>query len=748
MTSKVAKLIIVEDPKWNDETQSKPKAISKIQNSEDGQNEKHSFLGGISAIERPKEIPMSTFQRRLWFLHNMNDDKSLLNFPVILNIKGQLDVQNLQMTMLEMTRRNESLRTAYFEGEKFAEQKPLHHINLHLEYQDYSFAKAPRANLEIYVSESRKRELEIENGEVFRASLIKLADKEYAIALIFHHIAIDRGSSKSFLSQLTSIYDDIRSGNDISSARLPSIQYPDFSIWHNLQLRSPDLAIDKEFWKEKLTGAPVASQLLPFAKSHRPPQMDRKRAIHKAVLGLQIFNRMKRICSHLGMTPFQFLLTAFRCFLYRYTKEKDLTILVIDGNRPHPDLDDVLGFFVNMIPLRCQNDFEGGFENLLQDIKHVTLEAMTHSRVPFDTIVDSIETVKSFSHLPLGQVALNYQMHGKMPHYPARDFTIHDVTSSDIPTACELQLEAMEDPSTGLSLKLEYSTLLYSDEDMDRFLDNFITFTTSAVKDHRQPISEIPMCGPKEIRHLRDTFWATSLTKNYWSNKPVLQLILETAKAHPHAVAVQTSDQDSITYEELVRKARSIAFALRREGALPGHYIGLLCQPSIEAIAGMIGILLTRCGYVPMDLDFAASRLAFMASDSNCQFILFGRGLEVPATNIAIKAGNSPRIIGIADAALETNRLGMLKSAAADDPFYVIYTSVCNSLHAFLNISGLIESFSREVRGLPRELCSLNPILSICSALFTMITISAFTISSSTILRSLSIFRSFRFSQH
>ncbi|KAL8701333.1 MAG: hypothetical protein Q9224_000549, partial [Gallowayella concinna] len=634
-----------------------------------------SSLGQIVSIKRPQEIPMSTFQRRLWFAHNLNEDKTMLNFPVIFRLRGQPVTAILQRALLEMQRRNESLRTAYFEGDNFAEQKPVDDIGVHLEYHDFSLTESPLNHLDQYELDSCKQEINIEDGEVFKAALAKLGETEYALILVFHHIAIDRGSSKSFLGQLTSIYDAIRNGKDLSSVPSPKIQYTDFSIWHNAQLQSQGLESEIKFWKEKFAGASGSSKLLPFAKSKRPPQNDNKRASHKVTLDLQMLNRMKRVCSRMGTTPFQFLLTAFRSFLYRYTEERDVTILMIDGNRPHPDLEDVLGFFVNMIPLRCVSDCEAGFDELLGDMKNVALEAMEHSQIPFDVIVDTVDVEQDSSHFPLGQVVLNYQMHGKMPNYPTQDFNIYDVASKDVPTACELQLEAMEDPNTGLDLHLEYSTTLYDSDDMDRFLDNFLVFTTNVIKDHRQPISEVSMCGPKELQHLRDNYWATSYSPNTWNGSSVLQKIFEISKSHPHTVAIQTSDEETITYEKLVHRARKIAFTLRREGAVPGQCIGLFSRPGIDAVAGMLGILLVRCGYVPMDPDFAANRLAFMVSDSKCQIVLFGQGLGSAATDVAIKAETLPQTIAIAEAASEDDKLGILKSASPEDPFYVIYTS-------------------------------------------------------------------------
>ena len=680
LVAKAAGMIKMDESKGERKADEEATTVDKRGTGEQVPTSKQDSSGEIVSAKMPREIPMSTFQRRLWFVHNLNQERSLLNLPVIFHLKGQPAIPALRQALMEMKNRNKILRTSYFEGDNFSEQKPLDDLHIQLEYEDLSLREKPRKSLDELASTMCGQELDIEEGEVLKVALAKLDATEYALVLIFHHIAIDRGSSKSFLGQLTSLYDCIRSQKDLSVIPSPKIQYLDFSIWHNAQLQSSALDHDIEFWKEKFTGASGASKLLPFAKSERPTQNDYKRATHKATLEIRLLSRMKRICSRMGMTPFQFLLTAFRCFLHRYTEERDLTILMIDGNRPHPDLEDVLGFFVNMIPLRCLNDCDAGFDSVLEDMRNVVLEAMEHSKVPFDVIVDIVKVEKDPSRFPLGQVVLNYQIHGKMPNYPTQDFDIYDITSNDVPSACELNLEAMEDPAKGLDLRLEYSTTLYDSEDMSRFFDNFLTFFTSAIKDYRQPVSEIEMCGQREIQHLRNNYWATSFTENTWNNVSVLERVFEHAKSHPQAVAIRTSDDDSITYKDLVQQAERIAFSLRRRGAAPGQYIGLFSRPGIEAIAGMIAILLTRCGYVSMDPDFAAERLAFMASDSKSQMILFGQGLEAVATEVALKSGQGIQTIGIAEAASHDSKLRLLKSASPNDPFYMIYTSVRPSL--------------------------------------------------------------------
>ena len=627
------------------------------------------------AVSRPNNIPMSTFQRRMWFAHMMAENKSSLNIPLICHIKGKPDIAILKQSLDELKKRNEMFRTKYFEGDDFAEQAPIEDFDSRLIVEDFSGVKNQEPSLDKMIMDLRRQDLDIEEGEVMRSALIKLGESRFVLATVVHHIAIDRGSTKAIIEQFTAIYDALRSRKELSTVPTPKISYIDFSIWYEAHLQSDALKSDIQFWKDTLQGASSVSKLLPFAKSQRPDHMDSARSVQKMTLGLAMLKRMKRVCTRMGTTPFQFVLAAFRSFLYRYTEEEDLTILVIDGNRPRADLEDILGFFVNMIPVRLHEDLDAGFDHLLASVKSASVKAIERSKVPFDTIVDAVKVEKSSKHFPLGQIVLNYQMHGKAPKFTTQDFEINKVENDDVPTACEIALEALEDPERGLDLRLEYSTTLYAEDEMERFFDNFLTFMTSVVQDHRQPISEIEMCGPEELEHLRNKYWGTGFTENTWDDVSVMDKILRNAQATPDAVAIQSADGQAVSYKELIDHAKRIAVSLQQNGAMPGQSIGILARPSSDAIAAMMGALLCRCGYLPMDPGFAIKRLSFMARDSSVRIVLVGDGLKQVGSTVAAKISLAPQMIPISLAKTSQGQLNKF-DASAHDPFYTIYTSV------------------------------------------------------------------------
>ncbi|KAL2869028.1 uncharacterized protein BJX67DRAFT_379511 [Aspergillus lucknowensis] len=619
------------------------------------------------------DVPMSSFQRRLWFMHNLAEDPSFLNLPTIFRLKGHPDGALVRKALQELKKRNEILRTAYFEGDEFSQQEVMDNYTTDLPEVDFSKTKDAEAALDAYVKDLQQQPMDIESGEVMQCALVKLAEDRHALVLIFHHICIDRGSSKSFLEQFTNLYDALRKERNLASVAQPAVTYGQFSNWHNALLQSSEMHASLEFWKSVYEHPPAeAMRLLPFAKAARPDINDYQRHIHRAVLKKTLLQRMKRICARLLVTPAQFFMAALRAFLYRYTEEEDLTIHLVDGNRPIPAVNDTLGFFVNVVPVRLLLDnHAGSFEAVLRQIKQVVMSAIAHSQLPFDAIIDAVGAARTPAHFPLGQVILNYQIHGTMPVYAAGDFDITEVQGEDIPTACEIGLEALEDPAQGLKLRLEYSSTLYGEADMDRFLDNFVAFLGSSIQDHRQPVSEVSMVGPKELEYLKENFFNLDFVQNTWENQPVSERILAIARKYPDEVAVESSDanESSMTYASLVAEASDVARAVQKVGVQPGDKIGILSKPGATAVAAMLGALFAGCGFVALDPDFAKERLSFMIKDSGASLVLTQDRLEESAWALSpapvLAVGQIPRSGATVDAApVEQNF-----------PFYTIYTS-------------------------------------------------------------------------
>ncbi|RAK74480.1 lovastatin nonaketide synthase [Aspergillus fijiensis CBS 313.89] len=637
----------------------------------------HSTSLQIPKADCSRPLPMSTFQNRLWVSHRFAADKSRLNLAITMHLRGQADHGILEQALSELIARNPILRTAYEEGEAQDEQRVMVPRPFHLGFHDLSKSspsEGSTASLETLVGSLKRKEMRIEEGEVLEATLVQRSSTECALVLIMHHICTDRSNSQSFVRQLAALYDALRQGRSLSTIPAPKVTYADFTLWHNHLLTSPSMGKGVEYWKQTLAGMPASCQLLPFAKGERPSWDEYGRETVVAALSARQLKRMKRICSQARTSPFHFLLAAFRAFLHRYTADEDLTILMVDGNRPHADLGEVLGFFVNMAPIRCRDACDGSFETLLKTIQGRVLEAMAHSHVPFDVIVAQTQGARTPAHFPVSQVLVNYQQPDEQARYQTTDFTFQGTEVQNMPTGCELSLQAREDAENGLQLELEYATALYDDGDMRCFFDNFQTFVTSLIQDHRQSIPEVRLAGTLELERLALHCWNSNPPDHGWQPLNLPRRIVDVAETQPSAIAITTSAGEAITYQDLVASARRVAFSLQNWGIGPGQVVGILASPGIELVTAMLGALFNRCGYVPLDPTMAVGRLAYIVGDSGMQLLLVDAESDPLASSLGRESPSLPNVMSIENATRAAWPADLPRSVPTD-PFYMMYTS-------------------------------------------------------------------------
>ncbi|KAK7906373.1 polyketide synthase [Apiospora marii] len=627
LTTKVNEKLRTEaSAETTDKASSGSGAAAKTEGPASNKTDKKSRAPEYAIVPRSGEepVPLSSYQTRMWFLHNMLEDKSALNF------------------------------------------------------RDLTREADPTAAFDLSIERLRQVEIDIEEGESMNFCLYRLADADYRLALSAHHIAFDNGSTKTFIDQYMSLYDALKKGQDLSSVPAPRFSYADFTVWHNARLQDPEVLKDIAWWQDNLAGAPEASALLPFAQSQRVEGRSAERPSVHASVEPKILKRLKRVSAMAGATPFHFLIAAFRSFLFRYTEEEDLTFLMIDGNRPHPEVTDTMGFFVNMIPLRLQiagGRGDAAFETVLAQSAQAVVAALEHNTAPFDSIVGALNLKRSSAHFPLGQIAVNYQMYGKPPARSTADFVMSDFAVQDIPTPCDLALEATEDPERGLELKLQYDAGLYAADAMARFLENFAVFLGGAARDHRQPMDEIAMCGPQELAYQEAHCWNTEVTPEpeAWAGKSIVSKILDITHSRPQATAIETSDRETISYADLTRRAERVAIEVERAGGRPGGLVGVMFPPGIDMVVAMLGVAFAGRGYVPLDPDFARERLRHMAAEAGLRLILVQPELAEQARGLAAAGCKIVEVSEEKDK--PSHGVWLHRETATDNPFYVIYTS-------------------------------------------------------------------------
>jgi hypothetical protein len=417
------------------------------------------------------------------------------------------------------------------------------------------------------------------------------------------------------------------------------------------------------------------------------------------IVPFETFYKILRLCSLNDIGVFDFLLAAWYSVIYRYNEQGHLEILIRDATRCtaagglKPDC------FDPVVYLKLHEGPETKFNSLVAAVKCTVDKAFeTHQNSSCDAqmhIAYPDSSRNSSTRVYFGYSDGDYTSE-KSP-FVEGDSVVSTLKSD---ASYEIALEAIRSDADGLRFCLEYCCDYYDAEDMDRFLENYTAFVSSATTDFEQPVCELAMCGETELRRLRDQFWNMKVTDNLWDSHLFFEKFFHTTEKMPDSIALETPDGDKWTYSRLKLRAQQIKSVLEQQGVTPGQLVGILCEPNPDCIAGVLGILLTRCGYVPMEPDSPVDRLTFMTNDSGVRHIIVGESCTSVATAISTNSDTSIKLIPIEmayDCVLGAASEPLNCIPSPEDPFYLIYTSVgsvrqCMSLFTHSSSRALLVS--------------------------------------------------------
>jgi amino acid adenylation domain-containing protein/non-ribosomal peptide synthase protein (TIGR01720 family) len=361
-------------------------------------------------------------------------------------------------------------------------------------------------------------------------------------------------------------------------------------------------------------------------------------------------------------------LTAFNILLARYSGQTDICVGTPVAGRRHTDLEGLIGFFINTLVMR--NDLSGqpGFSEALARAKKTALEAYSHQELPFEKLVDELHPTRDMSHAPLFQVAFILQ---NTPW--DQSATLHDLEISPIEldygvSKFDLSL-VMAERREGLLVHFEYNTDLYDRDTIDRMVGHFETLLGAIVTDQHQPVTSLPLLTSPEQQQILHDWNATDVP--YADTACIHTLIEARTAAQPAAPAILYCDE-SISFEQLNKRANQIANYLISEGAGVGTIVGLCLERSPDLIASLLAVFKSGAAYVPLDPKYPSDRLEWMLTDSQASLLITHSQLQdaLPPSNAKLvridtdwtEIGNQP----------DTNPVCTTK---AEDIAWVIYTS-------------------------------------------------------------------------
>ncbi len=395
----------------------------------------------LGPVERCAEMPLSPSQQRLWLVDRLQGGAAAYNMAATLSLDGELDVAVLQATFAALLQRHEVLRTAYPDNDGEPCAVISAHLDFHLGLRDLSQlppaerdAEAQRESLD-----NLRQPFDLSAPPLIRARLLKLGEQRHQLLLALHHMVADGWSVGVLFDEFSQLYRSLRAAEPVNLTPLP-VQYADYAAWQHRLLSGERLQRELGFWREELAAAP---QVLALPSDWpRPAQASSAGAAHAFRVPAAFVERLEALAHAEGASLYMVLLSAFQLLLHRLSGSDDLLLGTDVAGREARELEGLIGFFVNVLPLRSRLQPTARFIDLLAATKRTCLAAFEHQTLPFERIVEALEVPRDRSRNPLVQALF------VMQNTPQSDFAIPGL-------AIELQPPAERSSKFDMALFLE-----------------------------------------------------------------------------------------------------------------------------------------------------------------------------------------------------------------------------------------------------------------------------------------------------
>lgn len=604
--------------------------------------------------------PLSFAQERLWFLQQYLQDSTTYNVTVAYRLSGPLKPDLLEKAFRSVIQRHETLRTRFYIDPDT--NLPMQAVSDTTDFEFSLERSHGHTSVQDTFLEMQKTRFEVESGRVMKAVVFQPADgpEHHILVLGFHHIAFDGFSAQVLMRDLAAIY---------SGQRLPALDktYMDFAV----QQRAEEIPINTlQYWTSEFDNIPPVLPLFDFAETKtRVPLTDYKTRVLTRTLPPSVAGEVKSAARRLGATPFHVYLAASQALLNQLASVQDVCIGVIDANKNDTAYMNTLGFFVNLLPVRLRVDASSTLGELVTRARAKANEALGHSQMPFDVLLDKIKLPRSTLHSPLFQVVLNFKM-GSTQSVPLGDCQAELLQFEDARNAYDLTLDIENSPDGSTLVTARTQEYLYTAHELTVLLDTYADILRAFTEEPTQTLESIYKPTGKEAEK------ALRLGRGPRGSSPQRDTIVHSfenwVSKQPDAMAVKDEDGSVVSYADLLSKVNSLTSLLKASQLSPSPRICVYCQPSTHNIESLLAISKIGGTYIPLDPQNPIKRLQLIIDDCEPDAILVDAKTSASASVLQTRA----RLVNVSEVTNSEAPVAHLENhAQKSGTVCVLYTS-------------------------------------------------------------------------
>ncbi|WP_345642202.1 amino acid adenylation domain-containing protein [Streptomyces tremellae] len=645
----------------------------------------------VTAAPRPRELPLSYAQSRLWFLDRLEGPNHVYNICLRLRLSGRLDTAALRAALTDVVARHESLRTTFpLVGDQPSQRiRPVEEVAFEL-----PVISTGAGELEEHLGRLAAHAFDLAAELPLRADLFRLpqgetpGEEEWVLSVVLHHIAGDGWSMGPFWRDLSTAYAARCARRAPDWEPLP-VQYADYTLWQRALLGEADdqesvLAGQMAYWRARLRGAP-RELALPLDRP-RPAVAGRRAGWVPLRIPAEVYARLAELARDQGVTLFMLLHAAVAVLLSRSGAGRDIVIGSPVAGRLDQALDHLVGFFANTLVLRTDLSGDPDFVELLGRVRAAGIEAFEHQDVPFERLVEELAPARSMARPPLFQVLLAVQNNAQaVPRLPG--LRVAETPAGLLSARFDLDIEVHErrdetGEPVGLDGGIVFAAELFDQSTVEKLANRLVRVLDAVTADPALPVHGIDLLDDAERRQVLGEWNATARPV---PDVTLAELLSRQAARTPDAVAV-VAEGERISYAELEARTNRLARHLIAHGAGPESVVGVVLDRSAEQAVALLAVVKAGGAYLSVDPGQPLRRIDQVLADASPGIVvstdalttrLLDRGtgpartpaewirLDDPAVRAAVAAKD-------ATAVTDTDRTTPLRPG---HPAYVMYTS-------------------------------------------------------------------------
>ncbi|MFF3945758.1 non-ribosomal peptide synthase/polyketide synthase [Streptomyces sp. NPDC001902] len=620
------------------------------------------LLDGQGAQERPaltagralpERLPLSSAQRRLWLLHQVDAADPSYNLPAAWRLTGALDRAALEAALNDLVARHTTLRTLFPAVDGVPHQHVLAPERARVTLGTAAPDELPRI---------AARPFDLERELPLRAHLSATGPDEHLLLLVLHHIATDEWSDRALLADLGTAYAARAAGSAPDWAPLP-VSYADYTLWQRelLEHSGDDLLA---YWTETLRGLP--EELALPTDRPRPQESSHTGGTVGFTIRPELERALRALARRECASMFMVSQAAVAALLHRLGAGEDIPLGAPVSGRADERLEDLVGFFVNSLVLRTDLSGEPGFAELLRRVRTADLAAYEHQELPFERLVEALNPGRSLARHPLFQVMVVHLAERAgtpvLPGLTARPEPVGQDTAK-----FDLSFDFVEQgEGNGIQGWIEYSADLFDRPTAELLARRMERLLEQAAAAPERPVGHLDVLEDDERTRVLGEWNATG---HAVPGLTLPELFRTQAAATPSAPALLVEDTP-VGYAELEARVERLAHVLAGAGVGPESTVAVALPRSAALVVTLLAVHRAGGAYLPLDTDYPAERLAFMLADARPVCVVTTDGVDLPDTD-------APRLLVDADGAAAADAATGPLPQAYDPrrPAYVIYTS-------------------------------------------------------------------------